>query len=182
MVKLDDIFYIKQMDVSLINILLLYYLVQANNKSDLLGHQFKDYLENNRIAEHVIAFLLLFTLIIVIGKVNDIKIGLSYSLLAYLWFILSTKLELQFNIMIILILVFGFIYENRLIYVKNEIENDENFSNDDAKIINNNFQLSRRVIFSFLLVTTFIGVYFYTNKKMQQYGGGEFNIIKFLFY
>lgn len=180
--NIENLLYIKKFDVSLLNILLLYYLIQANNKSDLLGHQFKEYLENNRIAEHLIAFLLLFVLIIIIGKVNDIKIGLSYSMLAYLWFILSTKLELQFNIMILLILVFGFIYENRLINVKNEIENNENFTQDDLDKINGNFELSRRIIFSFLLVVTFFGVYFYTNKKMVQYGGGDFNIVKFLFY
>lgn len=117
-----------------------------------------------------------------IGGINNTYRAVIYSLIGYIWFILTTKLDVHWNVIIILLLLFGFLYESKLNEKERNIMSDSNLTEEEKqKIINNNFQYRMYFILAALL-TTIIGSLLYLNKKVGQYGGGKFDLITYLFY
>ncbi len=103
------------------------------------------------------------------GNVKDTKIVLVYSLVVYILFVLSTKTELHINLMIVLLLLSGYIYEiNCSSKMENSLSNEEN-------------KKSRRNIFIGVVTITVLGTLIYNCKKEGQYGGG-YNILNYLLY
>ncbi len=170
-------------DISLSRVLLLFYVIMASSyTSDLMGKQLKTFLKENRIAQHLISFIMMLVLIIVLGNVNDTKKALMYSVLAYLWFIFTTKLDIQWNIIIIGGLLVAFIYENNMIDKENQSHKDVNLDEKNkVKIKNDNNEIRTYVTIG-IMVTTLVGLYLYLTKKEGQYGGGKFELLKFLLY
>lgn len=170
-------------NASLAKVLLIFYVLIASNFTpNLMGKQLRTFLSENRIAQHVIAFIMMLVLIIIIGNVNDIKKALAYSLLGYLWFIFTTKLDIQWNLIIVSALLLIFIYENNMIDKENMAEKDINLTQQEKLVIKqNNDQIKSFTIIG-VIVVTLIGMYLYLIKKEDQYGGGNFDLTKFLFY
>lgn len=171
------------MDYSLLSSLLIFYLVVSNNlTNNLMGKQMKTYLRDNRLAQHMIAFIMMLVLMILIGKFDNITDATSYALIGYIWFIFTTKLDIQWNIMVLMILLFGFLYENNMIMKEKKYEKDQALTEKERnKIKNRHEKIKQYFIFSALGVTV-IGTLLYGNKKTIQYGGGEFSMIKYLLY
>lgn len=168
---------------SLARVLLIFYVLVASNFTpNLMGKQLRTYLQENRIAQHIIAFIMMLVLIIVVGNVTDIRQAFAYSLLGYLWFIFTTKMDIQWNLIIILALLVVFVYENNMLEKEYEIEKDVNLTIQEKEvIIDKNNEMKSYVIIG-VIVVTLIGMYLYFTKKEGQYGGGQFDIFKFLFY
>ena len=97
---------------TLIKPLFIFYILLASTNSDLLGKQFKTFVEENRLARHVIAFITLLTIVIMYGNLSSIAQAVAYSLIGYSVFIMSTKLDVQWNIIILMLLLGGFLYES----------------------------------------------------------------------
>lgn len=170
-------------NASLARVLLIFYVIVASNfTSNLMGKQLKNFLEENRIAQHIIAFIMMLVLVIVIGNVNDIKKAVAYSLLGYLWFIFTTKMDIQWNLIIILALLTIFIYENSMIDKENQAEIDKNLNEEEKKNIKNDHSEIKTYVIIGVVIVTLIGMYLYINKKEGQYGGGKFDIVKFMLY
>ncbi|ARF08898.1 hypothetical protein Catovirus_1_948 [Catovirus CTV1] len=169
--------------MSLARVLLIFYVLVASNYTpNLMGKQLRTFLQENRIAQHIIAFIMMLVLIIIVGNVTDIKQALSYSILGYLWFIFTTKMDIQWNLIIILALLVVFIYENNLIEKETEVEKDGNLTIEEkAQIVEKNKEVKTYVILGIIAVTL-IGMFFYITKKEEQYGGGKFNLVDFLIY
>ena len=80
------------MEYSLLSSLLLFYLLVSNSlTNNLMGKQMKTYLRDNRLAQHVIAFVMMLVLMILIGKFDNIIDVLLCTSLGYMWFIFTTK-------------------------------------------------------------------------------------------
>jgi hypothetical protein len=160
--------------VSLAKPLLIYYAIMAGFNSDLLGKQFHEMMQTSRMAKHVAGFVMMMGVIEIMGKVEQTDMLVFYSLIGYIWFILSTKVDLQWNLILLVLLGVWYVYQNRQV--------DMNLNEADRnKILRERQKLDNYVTIGLMMVTL-VGMLLYTNKKTVQYGGGRFDPIRFIFY
>lgn len=160
-------------NTSLAKILIVFYILTTSNATDnLLSKQFREYIHDNRYMQHILGFITMFVLMTLLCDNIDTKTALFYALVLYIWFIFSTKLDIHWNIIILILLFVGYMIENDITVRNNEISIDNNLS-DEQKInlVNDNKQYTNWIVGSILLVTV-IGTLFYSHKKQEQYGGG----------
>ena len=85
------------MGYSLISALLIFYVIIINCFThDLIAKQVKTLIETNRMVQHIISIIMLFTIIILLLKKN-IEISVLYTFIGYLLYVLSTKMDIQIN-------------------------------------------------------------------------------------
>lgn len=180
--NLFNINYLNKSNISLSKALLIFYVVIASNFTDgLVGKQLREYIQENRMAQHLIAFIMMFVLIHMIGGIDDMVRVFAYSAIGYLWFIFTTKLDAQWNIIVLALMFMGFIYESDL--HKHEVDalEDKVLSQEEKeRVINNNSKIKTYIVFGVIGVTI-VGTMLYAQRKQEQYGGG-FNPMRFLFY
>ena len=166
--------------ISIIKILLIYYLLNLTSGSPLLSKQLKDYIENDRLVKHLIGFITVTVLISLFNTktITNMQI-ICYAFLCYSWFILSTKLDIHWNIIILISIIIGYLYENMIRNKDIELDNDKVLTNEEKNIIKDQNNTQKEYINWGLVIATMIGVYLYSQKKTIQYGGG-FNLFKFL--
>jgi hypothetical protein len=184
MTNLDNLMNIKSNNsiMSLSKTLLIFYVIIASQfTGGLLGKQLKDYIEQNRIAQHTIAFILLLVLINLIGGVDDMKKVILYGLIGYTWFIFTTKLDIQWNLIIIVLLIIGYLYESNFFSDEHILLKDQVLTLEEKdRLLTKNTQYRSYIVISILIITL-LGTLFYEQKKGAQYGGG-FSITKFLLF
>ena len=169
-------------NTSLSKVLLIFYLLIATNFTDnLVSKQLKEYINNNRLVQHFIALLSLLVLITSIGGVVDSRKAILYTIIGYTWFLFTTKLDIQWNIIILLILLYGYLYENSLEKKRITSLNDKSLTEEDINRIEKNNNYIKSIIVLTAISVTIIGTLFYSNKKQIQYGGG-YSFIKYLLY
>jgi len=165
-----------------IKFLLALYLVQLNSfASNTLGKQMKEYAKNNRIFQHIINIIYIFVLISFVDSTRTINNITVSSIGVYLVYLLSTKLDLQFNLLMMGLILIYYFYTRELENKKNRLNNDNELDNT----IKNNiitfdkykYNIAGIGIFSILIYL----VYIYGMRKNIQYGGG-FSYVKFLLY
>ena len=112
------------MGYSLISVLLIFYVIIINCFThDLIAKQVKILIDTNRNAQHIISILLLFTIIMLLLKTN-IGVSVLYTLIGYIIYILTTKMDIQINIIIFTTLLLGFIYEHLNMLKEDEMNNE----------------------------------------------------------
>jgi hypothetical protein len=167
---------------SLIAVLLLFYLITVSGFTEnLLSKQLRTFFSENRAAQHLIGFTTLLTLIMVLGTTMSIEKGILFAIIGYAWFIFSTKLDIQWSMMIILLLLFGFIYESKLDENQQIVEKDTALTAEEKQSKVDSYHTQRLVIVGGIILVTVVGAFLYIGKKDVQYGGG-FDIMKFVFY
>lgn len=161
-------------------VLLLFYVIVASNYTDnLISKELRTLFRENRIVQHLIGVTLMLSLVILFGGVKQTDTAMMYALLCYIWFILTTKLNGSINIVILLLLIFGFIYEQQII---NKIEESGKVLDDSEKSnIINKYNYRKNIFIITLVSITVIGTLFFANDKKIQHGGG-FDLVNFLFY
>lgn len=180
-----DIFNIenrKNNKTSLAKVLLIFYVLIASNFTEgLMSKQMKESLQSNRLMQHIIGFLAMIVLVTTVGGIVDNRLAILYSLIGYLWFIFTTKLDIHWNVIILALLFVGYLYENSLSSQEQDILEDENLTEDKVNnIIKNNTDYRLFIVLTVIIITM-VGTAFYTNKKNEQYGGG-FDIVTYLLY
>lgn len=170
---------------NLVSIFLLFYiLVSTGLTKNLVSKQLTNFVEESRIAQHTIGFVIFAVLLILISKLTNISKIITYSIIGYTWFILSTKLDIHWVLMILLVATLGFFRETWLNEQVKLIETDPNLTDEDK--INQTAKISSEKIYwvSALFGITIIGSFLYMDKKLVQYGGAkaQFDIVKYLFY
>ena len=164
-----------------VKVLLLFYLIIATNYTKhLYSGQLEDFLKNNRIAQHVVGLLLLLILMIEYGGIDNLWTGSIYSLLLYILFVFSTKLDLKWSLAICGLLIIATMSE--FVMKKKEVESfdDESLEEEDLQKIKNNNSMMNTIFIVSILVVIFIGFFYYKQKKMVQYGG-KFNKLRLFF-
>lgn len=180
--KLFNIQHINSSQTSIAKVLLIFYLLIASNYTDnLMAKQMKDYLNNNRIAQHIIGFLTLVVLVTLVGGITDTRSALIYALFGYVWFIFSTKLDIHWNIVILSLLFIGYMYENSLIVKESNIINDPNLSDVQKTELIDKYNMYKTWIICCIIMVTIIGTILYTYKKRVQYEG-SYDIVTYMFY
>jgi hypothetical protein len=178
----DDIFE-KNRDFSLNKIILAFYiLVSSPVLFNLLSKQWKKTLENDRIAQHLLAIMTMLSLTILVsnGKFSIQRIFV-YTAIAYMWFIFSTKMDIHFNIIMIGSLIAFYLYQNTVQNENIKIEDDVNLSENEKLEIQKNKKNNYVYLTGAILLITLAGTIFYSNKKEVQYGGG-YSLMNFLIY
>jgi hypothetical protein len=118
--------------------------------------------------------------VIEVTKNQQINI-LIMSLLVYVWFIMTTKLDYTWNIGILIILTIYFLYESQKINEYQLVLVDPNLNdNNKLEIINYYLNIQKMILVTLFGITT-IGTLFYASEKQIQYGGG-FSYLRFFFY
>jgi hypothetical protein len=170
-------------NISLGKILLLFYATIASSSLfPLLSKQLKTELKENRIAQHFVAITVLLSIIIILsnGQFEFVRIIL-YTLIGYLVFLFTTKMDLQWNIMIIISILSFVIYQE--INKRNELRlmKDKNIDIDDKTLIIKNSNSNYVYIVGIIIVAVITGTLIYSEKKEGQYGGG-YSLMNFLIY
>ena len=170
----------KTTEISLSKTLLLFYLVSASGfLGDLFSKDLKAFF-NTKPGQHILGLVVLMAVIIEYSGVTDVYKILLYTLLGYVWFLFTTKMNIKWNLIVIALLFVGFLYEARLNKKEKDASQDQALDQDNINNIKNkNNKLKNIIILSIGVVTLIGGFSFYTEKKVQY--GGDFNIDKYLF-
>ena len=167
----------------LLKVLVVFYIIIGSSLiQPLLSKQLRHLVDNNRILQHIIGFTTLIALTVLLseGKLDNNMI-IIYSLIGYIWFIFSTKLDIHLNLIIMILLFVAYICYNSIQTLNSNIIFDKNLTNEEKnKIIKENSRMTLCAII-FILLSTILGVTLYSNKKEVQYGGG-YDIVKLLLY
>lgn len=171
--------------ISLVKVILIYTLLMISTSSPLISHQLKDFIDDNRMVRHIFGFLTIMVLITLLK--TNYKVGLSnmqivlYSVIAYLWFLFSTKMDLHINLIFLSLLICAYLYDNFLRDKNKKVTMDKVLLPEEKdKIIRYNDN-KEKVMFWGLIIATTIGAFLYSVKKQGQYGGG-YSAMRFLFY
>ncbi len=178
----DDI-YEKNQDFSLGKIMLLFYILLSSSALfPLLSKQWKNKLENDRIAQHLLGIMTLLSLVILVsnGKFSIQRI-MVYTIIGYLWFMLSTKMDLHFNIIMIGSLISFFLYQNTIKNEENDIIEDKNLTENEKMNLQKKKKNNYAYITIAIVLASLAGTVFYSSKKEVQYGGG-YSLTNFLLY
>lgn len=164
---------------TILTVMLLGYLfIASNSTSRLFSGQLTDFINDNRAAQHFIGFITIAILISYLGNLTKFVNIMLYSVVIYSWFLLTTKLDLGWNILIIGMLIVYY-------FIQNDINNKENITHDPfvnrniKKAIINKNNSKKTYIFWTILSLTILGSGLYLGKKYKQYGD-NFDINKFI--
>jgi len=171
----------KKYEMSLSKIILLFYILASSTALfPLLSKQLKTVLEENRIAQHILGITTMLALIILIsdGKFSTQRI-IMYTTIGYIWFVFSTKLELQWNIIIIGALAVFILYQDMTKHKDIKIQDDKNIEEAKKEYLQKNNKEYYIYITIALILLTIGGTMLYSNKKVEQYGG-KYDLTNFL--
>jgi len=170
-------------ELSIAKIVLIFMvLVSSSSLFPLLSKQIKTELEGNRIAQHLLAITTLMTIIILFsnGEYSYERI-IIYTAICYVVFILSTKMDLHFSLILIITLLMIFIHGETVRKMeKNILENKEIPEEEKTKMINSK-KKKYLCLTGGIIGVVVIGTFIYSNKKEVQYGGG-FNMLNYFLY
>jgi hypothetical protein len=165
-----------------IKFLLVLYLVQLSSlTSNTLGKQLKEYVESNRISQHIINLLFLFVLISIADKTKSIQNIAINAVSIYLFYLLSTKLDLQYNIILLSLILIYYLYQRNNDSKINRINNDNYLDIETKKMLTLVDNNKNNIFGCALIIFLFYFTHVYFKRKNIQYGNG-FNYSKFLLY
>lgn len=178
----SDIQNINSGNFSMAKILLVFYAYIAIGYTDvLMAKQLQEFIRNNRLVQHVFGFIIMVTLITMLEDHIDTRTAIIYATVSYIWFILSTKLDVHWNIIIIILLFLGYMYDNNIKVRNNDILNDPNLSDEKKQELIDENNNTKSCIVWIVSIITIIGTLLYSYKKHCQYGG-NYDPILYLLY
>lgn len=169
-------------------VLLTYVILASQYCSNLFSHGLKEAIESNRMVQHLILIILIMALMIVFGNPLGVEFTnnqqfniIIMTLLVYVWFIMTTKLDLGWNVAILIILTIYFLYESKKISDYKLILSDPNLDDIKKKELFDSFDNLQKMLLITIFGVTIAGTLLYVNEKQIQYGGG-FSMYRFFFY
>ena len=169
--------------MSIIKILLVFYLIMGSSLTQpLLSKQWVTLVQDNRLIQHLLGLITMIILVtLTVKETVELDKIIFYSLIGYLWFIFSTKMDIQINIIIMIIILMGYFYERSIKSKQILIQNDKILSEEQKQIMLHTNDNTKKYIFVGLIGLTILGMFMYSNKKDVQYGGG-YSLVNFLLY
>lgn len=168
-------------DIMLIikTILVFYILLGSSTIQPLLAKQWKRTLENNRFMQHIVGVSIIIGILLIInnGSIDNNKI-IIYSVISYILFIITTKMDIHWNIILLILILIIYAYYLHINKLNNHITNDTNISEEEKNhLINKNYTKIAYIIVIAIIVML-CGNFLYSTKKEIQYGV-SYNIIDF---
>lgn len=168
--------------MDIINVVLLFYLlIGANYLGDLYSGQTRDFIKSNIYIKHLIALSIILIITRYVTNVYDPQKLIIYSIAAYLLFILSTKLDLIWNILVICLLIVYFLIDTKFKQNNDNIQIDQSLSIVQKETMINNMNQLKSIIIYCVIVTILIGGIFYLDKKANKFTE-NFDVAKYVFY
>jgi len=168
--KLIDNFIKKEANFDFAGGLLVFYLALSGNfLGDLFSKELRTFFENNRISQHMLGYLTMLMSITYVSGIKSIMFGLILTAILYLWFLLTTKLELKWNIGILLVLLLNLFINKYSNYLKEQ--KDPSYKK---------YKTISHGLFTITILTTFIGSSFFLLEKKNKFGD-KFNIVDYIF-
>jgi cbb3-type cytochrome oxidase subunit 3 len=152
----------------------------ANYIDNIIPKQTQEFIKQNKLIQHLFGFMTLFVLITLLDETIDTRTALIYSLIGYILFIFSTKLDLHWNIALILLLFIGYAYETDNKQQICAIQNDINLTDEQKKrLITERISTQSWIVWS-VIILIILGTFFYSQKKQEQYGG-SYDVLLYIF-
>ena len=171
----------EEYNINLFKSLTIFYLLQLSNYTKpLLGKQLKELLQENRITQHIVNYCLLLVIFITVYPKNLEK-NILYSFFGYALFLITTKMELHMNLIVLLLLLVGFIYETNYSNKTNRIINDSEINQNLKMTLFENIFKNNKIFFGIFIIFSIIFMTLYMNKKKEQYGG-SYDMLNFFIY
>lgn len=167
--------------MSLAKVLLLFYLFIANNYTNkLYSGQLTDYISENRFIQHIIGLITMLVLLNLVTEVTDPYELISFAVILYTWFIITTKMDLKWSLGIISFMIIGYLFESYMMNIEHKQHKDQALDDNFRKQTKRNHKKCKSLIVIVLLILTVFGSSLYFHKKINQYGG-DFDASKFMF-
>lgn len=168
--------------MNVVNVVLLFYLLIGSSYiGDLYSGQVKNAIQSNVYVKHLIAFSIILILTKYVTNFYEPYKLLLYALVAYILFVTSTKLDLMWNILILILLIVYYLINNKFMGISNNIMIDQTVSDIDKERIANNMQQIERIIICAIIVCIIIGGTLYLDKKVTKFDD-NFDAAKYIFY
>lgn len=167
---------------TLLKVFLIFYILIGNSAlQPLLSHQWNKLIEKNRIAQHVVGLTTMIALVALVADHTNIGDIVFYGSSIYLLFVLSTKMDIQTTIIMMIIVLLGYMYEKSLCHEEKQVIDDKVLTENEKELMFNANNNKRMMVFFALLATMITGIIVYSNSKTVQYGGG-YSLWNFLLY
>ena len=156
----------------------IYLIIACNFIGELFGCKFRQALQENMYLKHLFGFLTFAFLVILVSvditNINNLILAFIYSIILYIWFVLTTKTHIYITAIVLLIFFTMYILTFRI----NELEKNENLNNkeiEDLKKVNN-------ILLIVALIITILGVlnYLILKKKELEKRKQKFSYLTFL--
>lgn len=165
--------------ISLIKLLVLFNVIIMSGYTDsIVSKQLRTFVTENRLAQHIIAIITM-AILITTSVTDDIQTVIVYTIIGYVLFLLTTKLDLHWNIAILIILFFGYMFEMNRTSRQERINNDKNLSPEKKQKLINKYGKINMIFLISVIGLTVAGTIFYTHKKIAQYGS-DYDIVKYI--
>ena len=145
------------------SLFVLYLVISGNFLAPLFSCRLRDFIENNMIARHVLGFLTLSFFVVVATKSAPMTYAnvLSYSAVFYVWFLMSTRMNM--TLWGVFILLIGSVY---LIHLyQSDLTSDKPTPEEEHRM-----NIAKQVLTGLAFFTTFIGFISYYGEKRIEYG------------
>jgi hypothetical protein len=152
----------------------LYLILSANFLAPLFPCRVQSFLQNSMFTRHILGYLTMTFFVVLTNQKNPLDITKLFgmSLLLYLWFILTTRMDMySFSVLVVLI---GGAYILQL--YENDLAEKSVEQNQDAI---NKLQYAKKIIAIIALAVTGFGVFMYYGEKRIEYGK-KFSLIHFI--
>jgi hypothetical protein len=178
---------ISNSNFSIAKIILLTYVILASSYcTNLFSKSLRESIEQNRFVQHIVLLILIMTLLSIFNVTTYLNIStcpeintIITSFIIYVWFIMTTKLDIAWNLAILVILTVYFLYENRKETEMNSIANDGNLSIDKKHELLSQYADTQKYLMMAIFGITLTGTMLYADEKQTQYGGA-FDPMKFV--
>jgi hypothetical protein len=178
---------INPLDTLSSSLLLLYFFNSQSSAYKLFPKDIVHLIDTNKFVNHIISFFTLLLVMSIILKENRKKM-LLYSLIGYIWFLLTLKMAPIW--LFILFFVLGISYFTNM-FIKDREEQlmmtkDDIISQPEKDVILSKLKKIRTIFISLAILTTFIGYIFPQNniKNGNMVGGNcgyDSNVFEYLF-
>jgi len=173
---------------SIAKVILIFYLFAMQDYcNNLIGKPFRRFIDDNRIFQHLIGFLVIFVLLTwetdLFGDRPSLSIrdALIYAVIGYAWVIFSSKLDAHWNIMLFGILIAIYVLDNHFKRQEAEARNDPNLTDSQRIEIIKTNNLYRTWSTASAILVTILGTLLYSTRKSEQYGG-SYDILTYILY
>lgn len=144
----------------------VFYLYNIISQNKTISHQMTNIMSNNRLFQHVMTFIMLFVLLS-LNKKTSLTNDIMISVFLYILYVLSTKLDLHWTLLMLALLFGAYIY-----YTYNDLDyDDKNIDEYIKKQHSHKQELYKKYIIGAIIIIVISGTLFYNNRKIQQYGG-----------
>lgn len=157
--------------------MIFHLIAMSSFTQDLLGSQIRD-IAKNRFIKHLIGLIMVYVLLL--SENTSIEKAVFTTPLIYLLFLLSTKLEAQWNLALIILLVFSYSWITWREQKEIDMKNDPNMTPDMIERKRKQLDSNEYIWYASLMAITIVGGYLYFNRKQVQYGGGKFDLDMYL--